>query len=95
MFLVLRASFMFFNGKSFLFLHCHLKKGDSILGTVSRVMVGPSEILWGYGYKRMIHYLDQCYHPILSHDDLERLFAQFPMFAEKNQETLEKHQRRT
>jgi hypothetical protein len=76
-----------------IFTLCHLKEGDSIVGTVSRVVGGRSEARWGYGYKWMIHYLDQRYHPILSHEGLERWVTHFPMFAEKIRVMLEKDKR--
>jgi hypothetical protein len=75
------------------FTLCHLREGDSVVGTVSHVVGGRSEARWGHGYKWMIHYLDQRYHPILSHEGLQRWVTHFPMFAEKIQMMLEKDKR--
>jgi hypothetical protein len=73
-----------------IFTLCHLKEGDSIVGTVSRSVGGRSEARWGHGYKWMIHYLDQRYSPIHSHEGLQRWVTHFPMFAEKIRLMLEK-----
>lgn len=72
---------------------CHLKAGDSIVGTVSRTVGGRSEGRWGHGYKWMIHYLDERYRPILCHEGLQRWVPLFPTFAEKIRLMLEKPKR--
>ena len=77
----------------FIYTLCHLKAGDSIVGTVGHTVGGRSEGRWGHGYKWMIHYLDERYRPILCHEGLQRWVPLFPTFAEKIRIMLEKPKR--
>jgi hypothetical protein len=77
----------------FIYTLCHLKAGDSIVSTVGRTVGGRSEARWGCGYKWMIHYLDERYKAIMSHEGLQTWVPQFPIFAEKIRLMLEKPKR--